>query len=215
MVGSLLQFAHFTSSPLQSHPSSYLAAWSFIRHWHRCTLRSLVPWASQIQFLISVPVFMFFPSLFFFFITWNLQSMRGKWDCNVIWGKGESLEVEKYPSFNFQFWCQTIWTIPKDVFEKIYIKCLQPDVHKLPDVNIVHTAFRDKEGNSYFKLTWKGCWWGSYDQDKWVTMHQGFFLWKMQQNGMTFPILTRLTRSRCLLYLVLDCVYNCALNIPD
>lgn len=137
-----------------------------------------MPWAPQIQFLISVLVFMFF---FFLFIPQNLQTKRVKWGCKVIWGQRESLEVEKYPSFNSQFWPQTIWTIPKDVFEKIYIKCLQPDSHKLSNVDIVYTAFRDREENSYFKLTWKGCWWGSYDQDKWVTMHQGFFSLRNEQ----------------------------------
>lgn len=37
----------------------------------------------------------------------------------------------KYPSFNFQLWLHTIRTIPKEVFEKIYIKRLQPDGRQL------------------------------------------------------------------------------------
>lgn len=65
------------------------------------------------------------------------------------------------------------------------------------NANIVYTAFRDREGNSYFKLTCKGCWWGSYDQDKWVTMHQGFlFLKWAKKHRMTFITSTRLTCSR-------------------
>lgn len=73
-------------------------------------------------------MFRFFLS--FFFMTPNLQTKGVKWGCKVIWGQRESLEVMKYPSFNSQLWPETIRTIPKEVFERIYIKRPQPGGQK-------------------------------------------------------------------------------------
>lgn len=55
------------------------------------------------------------------------------------------------------------------------------------DVDIVYTAFRDREENSYFTLTCKGCWWSCYDQDKWVAMHQGFLFLKVGKKHSRMP----------------------------
>lgn len=118
-------------------------------------LRSPALWVSQTNFLWlwGLVVSFFF---LFLFMTPNLQSKGVKWGCKVIWGQREPLEVVKYPSFNSQFWPQTIRTIPEEVFEKIYIKCLRPAGHKLHKCRYGIHSIQGRGGEFIFQADMQG-----------------------------------------------------------
>lgn len=134
---------------------------------------------------------------FFFFMTPNLQTKGVKWGCKVIWVQRESLEVEKYPSFNSQFWPQTIWTIPKEVFEKIYIKCLQPDGHKLHKCQYSIHSIQGQGGEFIFQADMQGLLMGRLWPRQMADHASRVFLFKMgkKYNRMTFITSTCLTCS--------------------
>lgn len=89
-------------------------------------------------------------------MTPNSQTRGIKWGCKVIWGQRESLEVVKHPSFNSQLWPKSIWTIPKEVFEKIYIKCLQPDGHRLHKCQYSIHGIQGQGGEFIFQADMQG-----------------------------------------------------------
>lgn len=147
-------------------------------------LRSPVPWChrysrSVLQWVLVVMFRCFF---FSFFMTPNVQTMGVKSGCKVIWGLRKSLEVVKYPSFNFQFWPQTIRTIPKEVFEKIYIKCLQPDSHKLHKCRYSIHSIQGRGGEFIFQADMQGLLMGQLWQRQMDDHASRVSLFKMSKN---------------------------------
>lgn len=91
-----------------------------------------------------------------FFMTPNLQTKGVKWGCKVIWGQRESLEVMKYPSSNSQLWPETIRTIPKEVFERIYIKRPRPGGQKYHKCRYSVQSIQGQGGEIVFHADMQG-----------------------------------------------------------
>ncbi len=152
-VGNLLHFGSFTSSSLQPpHPSPF-GSLAFHKTLTRCTFKFSSELGVTDKFFCGCEAWLWWG---FFFMAPNLQTKGVKRGCKVIWGQRESLEVMKYPSFNSQFWLQTIWTIPEEVFEKIYIKCLQPDSHKLHRCRYRIHSIQGQGGEFIFQADMQG-----------------------------------------------------------
>lgn len=67
-------------------------------------------------------LFFFTPNIFLpsNSMTPNVQTRGIKWGCEAIRSRRDSLEVVMNPSFNFQLRAQTIWAIPKSLWENLH-----------------------------------------------------------------------------------------------